>query len=240
MVGHSKLKAISWVGAAILAGFGLFSLGAKSAGDAPTKIPHLVVERLDVVEPDGTLRTVIYSKARDPQIVVRGKTYPHPSRTQSGMLFYNDEGTEVGGLVFAGSKDAEGNRGSGGSLTFDAYEQDQIVRVLGYRQNGEGVSGIDVSDRPDEPMDFDRMTALAEAKSDEERQRIAEEANFSGTDRAFFGRAWNEDSTVVLRDGDGRKRLVMRVGAAGDAEIQFLNEAGEVTRTIGPDELDAG
>ena len=240
MVGHSKLLAASWVGAAMVAGFGLFSLGAKSAGDAPTKIPHLIVERLDVVEPDGTLRTVIYSKARDPQIVVRGQTYPHPSRTQSGMLFYNDEGSEVGGLVFAGSSDAEGNSGSGGSLTFDAYEQDQIVRVIGYRENGDGVSGIDVADRPNEPMAFDRMEAFAKAETDVERMQIAEEANFSGTDRAFFGRAWNEDSTVVLRDGEGRKRLVMRVGAAGDAEIQFLDEEGEVTRTIGPDELNAG
>ena len=40
----------------------------------------------------------------------------------AGMLFYNDEGTELGGLVFAGGRDEQGNAISVGSLTFDRQE----------------------------------------------------------------------------------------------------------------------
>ncbi len=226
-----------------LAAFAICSASAahaESPAEDPTRIGHLIVERLDVVEPDGTLRLVLYSKARDPQIIVRGNVFPHPSRTQSGMLFYNDEGTEVGGLVFAGSRDADGTSSSGGSLTFDGYEQDQIVQILGYREDGEGLSGLAVTDRPEEPMDFGRMQDLANATNQEEAEQIAEDANFEGTSRAFFGRDSEENSTVVLRDGEGRRRLVMRVGADGEAEIVFFDEQGNAIRTIGPDGEDRG
>jgi hypothetical protein len=54
------------------------------------------------------------------------------------MLFFNDEGTENGGLIFSGPKNKDGKViDSGGSLTFDQYEQDQIVQIEGsYDSNG--------------------------------------------------------------------------------------------------------
>ena len=66
------------------------------------------VHRINVVEPDGTLRLVISNKADFPGIIIKGKETPHPDRATAGMLFFNDEGTENGGLIFGGSKDKEG------------------------------------------------------------------------------------------------------------------------------------
>jgi hypothetical protein len=97
------------------------------------------------------LRTVISNKARFPGLIIRGKEHRHP-RPQAGMLFFNDEGTENGGLIFGGDKDKDGKIiDSGGSLTFDQYEQDQIVQIEGSHDSNGHFAGLIVFDRPDRP-----------------------------------------------------------------------------------------
>lgn len=39
---------------------------------------------------------------------------------------------------------------------------------------------------------------------------------------------------LSLRDAAGRKRLMLKVTAAGEASIPFLDEAGKVVRTVTP------
>ena len=202
-------------------------------GDEPVRFGHIVAERIDIVEPDGTLRQALYSKARDPGAVVKGKSYRHPSRTQSGMLFYNDEGTEVGGLVFAGRRKADGTPSSGGSLTFDAYEQDQIVQLVGVKEGDTHYSGVFVSDRPAEPIDFALMDRIAGETDPAKRRALAKQMDGDpGAVRGFFGRATNGDSELALRDGEGRERLRIRVTQAGEAQIEFLDEEGDPVRTL--------
>src|SRR6185312_5421194 len=58
------------------------------------------VHRINVVEPDGTLRLAISDQDRFPGLIIEGKEYPHPDRKAAGMLFYNNQGTEAGGLIF--------------------------------------------------------------------------------------------------------------------------------------------
>jgi hypothetical protein len=71
------------------------------------------VQRINVVEPDGTLRLVLSNHSRLPGVIVRGKERPF-ARPQAGMLFYNDEGTENGGLVFGAAQERQrGDRGLG-------------------------------------------------------------------------------------------------------------------------------
>ena len=57
---------------------------------------EITVQRINLVEPDGTLRMVLSDKARIPGLVIRGKEYPREDRQTAGMLFFNDEGTENG------------------------------------------------------------------------------------------------------------------------------------------------
>ena len=78
------------------------------------------VHRINVREPDGTLRMVISDSAKLPGVIVKGKQQPKVDRPQAGMIFFNDEGSENGGLIFGGKRDATGNVvDSGGSLSFD-------------------------------------------------------------------------------------------------------------------------
>src|ERR1043166_2241579 len=82
-------------------------------------LDQITVHRINVVEPDGTLRMVISNHAQLPGIIVRGKEQSF-ARPQAGMLFYNDEGSENGGLIFGGRRNEKGEVvDSGGSLSFE-------------------------------------------------------------------------------------------------------------------------
>ena len=65
------------------------------------------------------------------------------ARPQAGMIVYNDEGTENGGLIFSGKKNDKGEIvDSGASLSFDRYGAGQTVQLAG------------VDDVKDEPIRF--------------------------------------------------------------------------------------
>lgn len=66
-------------------------------------------------------------KDKSPGWVLQGKHYPGRPK-QAGIIFYNDDGEECGGLAF-------GNEGAG--LMFDQRDQDQIVGLMYDRALGE-------------------------------------------------------------------------------------------------------
>src|SRR5262245_40284563 len=108
----------------------IFLTGA--AAPKPRVFEEIQVQRINIVEPDGTLRRVISNKKRLPGVIVKGKEQPPVDRPQAGMLFYNDEGSENGGLIFGGRKNEKGEVvSSGGSLSFDKYGANEIVQLAG-------------------------------------------------------------------------------------------------------------
>ncbi len=131
------------------------------------------VHRINVVEPDGTLRLVISNKADFPGIIIKGKETPHPDRATAGMLFFNDEGTENGGLIFGGSKDKSGKVTSYGHLSFDQYEQDQVFSIDADQENGERTSELRMIDEPDHPITQELEAASRIAKLPKEQQEAA-------------------------------------------------------------------
>ena len=108
---------------------------------------EIQVQRMDVVEPDGTLRMVISNKTRLPGVIVKGKEQPPQDRPQAGMLFYNDEGSETGGLIFGGHKNSDGQVvDCCGSLSFDRYGANQIVQLAGVDDATDQFTGVSVKD----------------------------------------------------------------------------------------------
>jgi hypothetical protein len=81
-----------------------------------------------------------------PGIIINGKEQPF-ARPQAGMIFYNDEGSENGGLIFGGHRNAKGEVvDSGGSLSFDKYGANQIVQLLGVDDKEDRFAGLSVTD----------------------------------------------------------------------------------------------
>ncbi len=197
---------------------------------------EITVHRINVVEPDGTLRMVVSNKAEFPGIIIKGKETPHPDRSTAGMLFFNDEGTENGGLIFGGSKDKQGKVNSYGHLSFDQYEQDQVFSIDAEQENGLRTSELRMIDEPDHPIAQDLEAATRIAKLPEDQQQAAWK-QFRGTTshaetRILLGRA--DDKSVALRfkDEQGRDRLVIRVRPDGNPVLQFLDENGKVTSQL--------
>ena len=120
---------------------------AGSVAAKTQNFDEIDVRRINVREPDGTLRLVISDRARLPGVIVRGKEHPPVDRPHAGMLFYNDEGSENGGLLFGGHRNARGEVvDSGGSLTFDRYAGNQVVQLIGVDDSTDHIVGLIVSD----------------------------------------------------------------------------------------------
>src|SRR5437016_4529140 len=125
------------------------SLCVGLGGPRQAAFDEIDVHRINVREPDGTLRMVISDHAKLPGVIVHGKEQVL-ARPQAGMLFFNDEASEIGGLIFGGGRDATGKvSDSGGSLSFDRYEGNQIVQVLGVDDKEDRIAGLIVSDSPE-------------------------------------------------------------------------------------------
>jgi hypothetical protein len=200
---------------------------------------EISVKRINIVEPNGKYRLVLANAERFPGLFMEGKEYKHHSRDGGGMLFFNDEGDEVGGLTFA-SKAVGDDRRASGSLMFDQYKQDQTVGIQYSEANGKRAAGLRVWDRPDWSIKpLMEMSARAAAASDEaEKTRIREEMRAfavsnggGGAERFFAGKAL-EDAIVRLADKSGKPRLLLKVDAKGEPSIEFLDEAGKVVKRI--------
>jgi hypothetical protein len=168
---------------------------------------EITVQRINIVEPDGTPRLVISNHARLPGVLVHGKEKPL-DRPQAGLIFLNDEGSEIGGLIFGGRKDKDGKvRDSGGSLSFDRYEANQVVQLLGVDDAEDSLAGLAISDSP---------------YGNDVRRRI------------WLGRGDDGAASLALLDGAGNKRIVMQVAKDGESRISVLDANGKTVKELLP------
>src|SRR5229473_5084360 len=89
----------------------------------PQNWGEISVERINVVDADGTLRLVIANKDRMHPGVMDGKVIDRP-RPVAGLIFFNDQGDEVGGLTYTGQEQG-GERRADAGIMFDQLKQDQ-------------------------------------------------------------------------------------------------------------------
>lgn len=199
------------------------------------------VQRINIVEPDGTVRLVLSSKAGFPGILYKKKEYPHPNRKTAGILFYNDEGTENGGLTFGGEKDKDGKASAYGHLSFDQYDQDQVLTLDAAEDGGDRRARLSIWDRPEYSIgELLELQARIKAMTPEEQKGEYAKLFASrgqGQPRLFLGKT--DDGGVSLRfnDKDGRERLILEVSPDGAPLVRFLDEKGQETGRIpaGPD-----
>ena len=177
----------------------------SAARTSPKVQDELTVQRIDVVEPNGTLRMVISNHAKLPGIIIRGKEQAF-ARPQAGMIFYNDEGSENGGLIFGGHRDDKGEVvDSGGSLSFDKYDANQVVQLIGVDDKEDRFSGLIVTDSP---------------TGSETHRRI------------WVGRDEDGVASLALLDARGKKRIVLQVAADGSSSMNFLDANGSVLKKL--------
>jgi hypothetical protein len=212
---------------------------AQLARSQRAEFVQLDVQRLNVVEADGKPRVIISSRTQMPNTYWKGKEYAHRSHGGGGFLFFNDDGSEAGGMGFASSSDGKGHYARS-NLNFDQYQQDNTLQLVYVDDNGNRSAGVQVNDRPNESIlpaleIIDRMN-----RTQDETERGALQAQLEQiaarykeeTAVRFFAGKQSGDSIVRLADSSGRPRLLLKVGAAGTASIEFLDETGAVVQRI--------
>jgi hypothetical protein len=196
---------------------------------------EITVQRLNVVDANGTLRLVASNKDRMHPGVLDGITIDRP-RPVAGLIFFNDEGDEVGGLTVTGQA-REGQRRASALLAFDQLKQDQTVAISYSEANGQRSAGLQVWDRSDKPLSeliakLNAANAIKDAAQKEEAITAARASAPPGPRRVFVGKNNERAATVSLADASGKPRLTLTVEADGAARIEFLDEAGKVTQRI--------
>ena len=220
---------------------GVISLSAFRRASAPTKFDEIDVQRINIREPDGKLRLVLSNRTRSPGPIARGRPFGYPGGSRPGMIFYNDEETESGGLAFEG-KAENGKRAAGALLSFDQYDQDQVVYLSYDDQDGKRTMGLHVADRADVPIleqvaAMDSVNRLPDGPAKTAaRQRLFGLHNGVPmfAPRVFVGRDSSRTAVLLLSDPIGRPRLRMSVDSLGSARIEFLDGRGRVVQQIPP------
>jgi hypothetical protein len=232
------LRAYAFATSLVLAGL---SVAAIRQTATPQTFGEITVERLNVVDANGTLRLVISNKDRMHPGVLDGKTIHRP-RPVAGLLFFNDRGDEVGGLTFTG-QEANGKPQANAGIMFDQFRQDQTIGFSYSERDGQRTAGLQVWDRSDTPLSelIDKLNA-ANRIEDRAKREAAIAAARAGAPpaprRVFVGKTPDRAATVALADAEGKPRLKMVVDAAGNPRIEFLDEQGRVVSRI-PDDAAA-
>ncbi|MEF3303399.1 hypothetical protein [Paenibacillus sp. GYB003] len=103
------------------------------------RFARIDAESLNIVDRDGTIRMTLFNNANIPPAMMDGKDFLPGHRQDwpiSGIMFYNGEGDECGGLIFGSERREDGTYTSTASLTFDQYKQDEVVSLSYDNENG--------------------------------------------------------------------------------------------------------
>ena len=200
------------------------------------KFAEIDVERINVVEKDGKLRMVISNSQRQHPGSVDGKMIPREGGRSAGMIFFNERGDEVGGLIFTGDTDKDRY----GSLTFDKFRGDQTI-AFQHMENKEGnyFAGLKFNDENNTTPDrIAKVDAIKKLPDEAARNAAFKEMQDKGeflVNRLALGRGRNKSSFISLSDAKGRERIQISVTADGTPRINFLDENGKVTYRLPED-----
>lgn len=195
---------------------------------SPTVVDELTVKRINVVEDDGTVRVILGNSTVGETMPVRGRLVPHTTRTpMAGLLFVNDEGTECGGLTFAGRR-RDAAKEQLAALTFDDFEQNEGLR-FGMVQEGSIVERyLEFSDVPDWSIAdmIEEMEGLDDDAARDVQERYAAGGRGFGASRMRLARESDGSVGLVLRDARGQDRLRFVVPADGEPLAEILDADG--------------
>jgi hypothetical protein len=197
---------------------------------------EITVKRINVIGEDGSLRMVLSNETKQHPGRVNGQDLEKRERP-AGILFFNDEGDECGGIIQHG-KTEDGKTHSGMSFTMDQYKEDQVIQILNSEYYEDGVEkisrGIAISDLPTGSDLLTRMNKIKEIQekmktmSEEEAQKLAAEFGNSlrSTQRLFIGRNKANNAGLFLSGPDGQQKIKIYVDENGVPKIEVKDESG--------------
>lgn len=192
------------------------------------------VERINIVEADGKLRMVLSNKLLQHPGIMDGVTYSERrGQRPPGLMFFNEKGDEVGGLVFDGNT----GTGQGGSLTFDKFRGDQTIQFIHDEEpNGSYFAGLKMNDQ-NMPLNdlINKQNEISKLPTKEAQDAAYQSLRDQGlmmTERLRIGKDRDKSSIIKMKDAKGRVRIELRVEASGNPKLNFLDELGKVIYSL--------
>jgi hypothetical protein len=236
-----ELRLLKGYAIVITALLGTVSLAAFRQASQKQKFTEIDVERINVVEKDGKLRMVISNKDRSIGPIYKGKPFGYAGGNRPGIIFFNDEGTENGGLGFSGKREADGTYNASSGFSFDQFNQDQVLYLQYNDRNGRRNMGLTVADRANTDI-YDLVKerdsivkAVPEGPArDAAIQKWAAPRNGEQlfAPRVYVGRDVAKAALVNLSDRNGKPRLRLMVDSLGTPSLEFLDASGNVTSRL--------
>jgi hypothetical protein len=226
---------------------GALILVAADSKHGKAKFDEIDAQRINILSRDGKLRLTISNNEKSPGPIIGGHVMTsREGKRGAGLIFFNDNGDECGGLTWHGQK-TDGTVNASSGLMFDQYDSDQTVGIQ-YSQHGDSrSSGLHVWERSLKPMaEFAQEVNAAELMKDGAEktaalQNVRDKARaegLAGIQRVFVGRTPQNDAVVLLMDTKGKPRIKMSVDRVNAASLEFLDENGKTVYSL-PNHLPA-
>jgi hypothetical protein len=204
-------------------------------------VEELTAKRINIIEPNGNPRLVLANMEKSPENLYYGKPYGIPGGNRPGIIFYDDNATECGGLVFTGRKDSSGKYFASGHFSFDQYNQNQVLYLQYLDDNGDKKTGLYVDDwhkSPDFPewrRQYKNAQKLPDGPDKEAQLKnllepINDDPAFAH--RVFIGKDTDKSALINLSDKKGKTRIQLIVDSTGEAKINFIDTAGKVVYSL--------
>lgn len=203
------------------------------------KFEVIDAQKINIVEKDGTRKLSLFG---NDQLEIGSDV--RSNMEFAGMLFYNNEGYECGGLTYSGRK-IEGGQKANSGLMFDGYRQDQTIALQHneFKENGraEYDDGLAIIYQPDralveESYKFEKLYSNFKGTETQKDSLLYTYANENKViaRRLFIGnrRGLNESGDFFSETGlfikNKYRRNAMRIYVDNDGKPHF-----EVYDTLG-------
>jgi len=226
----------------------MFTVAFKNSGNQ--RFAEIDVERINIVEKDGTVKMIITNVDRFPngKVEVNDRLVNEERKKRSGMLFFNEDGIECGGFIYDGKKMEKGHS-AGLSLTYDQYDGDQVMQLLtqDYQEGDKRYVGSTLvfNDRPYKESQATTMAIMKELqelrkkdpKAMQEKYKAYEKEGIIGeVPRILLGKSRSQNNGLFLFDDKGMPRAMFYVDKENNAKLDFFDEKGNTIASF-PEKL---
>jgi len=196
------------------------------------RFKEITVERINIVESNDKLRMVISNQKRQHPGIMDGKILAQRER-EAGMIFFNTDGDECGGLIFEGNKN-----GGGMAYSVDQYRNDQVMQLQYQEDTSKNQRlrgyGLKLWDRSD------KFTLGDLIRLDDSLKRLNDTAvykrtfkklkmnGFLGMERLFLGKTKSKFVGLFIRDSKGRPRIEIGLDKDNNVLLQVRDTVGRI------------
>jgi len=210
-----------------------FQQNAQSnPNDKKQHFKELDAERINIIDSNGSLRMVISNPKRQDPGAFSGKKLEARERP-AGMIFFNDDGDECGGLVYDGNK-----KEASFTYSVDQYKNDQIMQWQYDQDNSTQQRvrsyGLKMWDRRDDfgLTDIERAVDSLKDLHDTAAyaagiKKLRAEGAFS-TERLFLGKTRARQVGLFIRDNKGRPRIEIGLDSSNNMVLHAFDSSGRI------------